>query len=92
MRAEYLGKTFKSGNSVAVRLPKGLGIKEGEQVRLKEIAPGNVRLEVVPVEKRKFNVDAIWGIAPWLQPLRPEDRLFEERALNWPSERSAADE
>jgi antitoxin VapB len=28
-------KTFKSGNSVAVRLPKGLGIGEGVEVELR---------------------------------------------------------
>jgi antitoxin VapB len=29
--AEYRTKTFKSGNSVALRLPKGLGVSEGEE-------------------------------------------------------------
>lgn len=92
MGTEYLGKTFKAGNSVAVRLPKGLGIREGEQVRLVEIMPGNVRIEVVPAEKRKIDVDAFWGKAPWLKPLRPDDRVFEERRLDWTGERLKGDE
>lgn len=32
MSEEYLGKVFKSGNSVALRLPKGLGFEEGDEV------------------------------------------------------------
>jgi antitoxin VapB len=32
--AEYLTKTFKSGNSVALRLPKALGLGEGEEVTI----------------------------------------------------------
>lgn len=87
MSAEILGRIFKSGNSVALRLPKGLGFKEGEQVRLVEVAPGNVRIETVPTPRRKFDVDAIWGTAPWLKPIKPEDRVFEERKLDWTGER-----
>jgi len=32
MTKEYRAKTFKSGNSVALRIPKSLGIKEGDEV------------------------------------------------------------
>ncbi len=32
MGKEYTTKTFKSGNSVALRLPKGLGLIEGDEV------------------------------------------------------------
>jgi antitoxin VapB len=32
MARNWSTKTFKSGNSVAVRIPKALGIKEGEEV------------------------------------------------------------
>lgn len=87
MGSEYRGKTFKSGNSVAVRLPKGLGFKEGEQVRLIEIVPGTIRVESVPAEKRKLNVDAFWGKATGLKLLAPEDRVFEERKLDWEGKR-----
>ena len=87
MGSEYRGKTFKSGNSVAVRLPKGLGFKEGEQVRLVEITPGTIRVESVPAEKRKLNVDAFWGKATGLKLLSPEDRVFEERKLDWEGKR-----
>ena len=32
MTKEYRAKTFKSGNSVALRIPKSLGLKEGDDV------------------------------------------------------------
>ena len=32
MGKEYTTKTFKSGNSVALRLPKALGLVEGDEV------------------------------------------------------------
>ena len=34
MTREYRAKTFKSGNSVALRLPKALGLNEGDDVVL----------------------------------------------------------
>lgn len=32
MASEWKTKTFKSGNSVALRLPKGMGFAEGDEV------------------------------------------------------------
>ena len=32
MPTEWRTKTFKAGNSIAVRLPKGMGFEEGEEV------------------------------------------------------------
>jgi antitoxin VapB len=92
MGSEHLGKTFKSGNSIALRLPKSLGFKEGDQVRLVELTPGTVRIETVPAEKRKLNVAAFWGKAHGLKPLAPEDRVFQERRLAWPDNEPAGDE
>ena len=43
-------KTFKSGNSVALRLPKELGIAEGVEVTLRKVGD---TLEVTPKAKRK---------------------------------------
>lgn len=34
MAKEWKAKTFKSGNSVALRLPKGLGFQDGDEVRV----------------------------------------------------------
>lgn len=76
---EYNGKTFKSGNSVALRLPKGLGVPEGAEVRMVKEAPMTFRVEPVDAPKRKIDVSGFWGKAPWLEPLPPELREFEER-------------
>ena len=38
MMTEYRAKTFKSGNSVALRVPKGLGIDEGIEMKVRERA------------------------------------------------------
>ncbi len=76
---EYQGKTFKSGNSVALRLPKGLGVPEGAEVRMVKEAPMTFRVEPVDAPKRKIDVSGFWGKAPWLKPLPAELREFEER-------------
>lgn len=39
--AEFVTKTFKAGNSVALRLPKALGLKEGEELVLVPHANGS---------------------------------------------------
>jgi antitoxin VapB len=83
-------RTFKSGNSVALRLPKALGIPAGKEMRVRE-ERGRYIVEPVEPEKRKLNVDAFWGKAPWLKPIAPEDRLFEERRLDWDGERADQD-
>jgi len=75
-------KTFKSGNSVAVRLPKGLGIREGTAMRVRE-DQGRYVLEPVEKEPERISLEGIYGSCPGLKPLRPQDRLFEERELDW---------
>ena len=92
MGSEHVSKTFKSGNTVAVRLPKSLGFTEGEQVRLVEISPGNIRVEALPQGRRKLNVDAFGGKGAGLKPLAPEDRVFEERELDWEGNRLRRDD
>ncbi len=75
-------KTFKSGNSVAVRLPASLGVKPGREMRVRE-ERGRYVIEPVEEPKRKFNIAKVAGSARDLQPIRDEDRLFEERTLLW---------
>ena len=38
MSNEYRAKVFKSGNSMALRLPKALGFQAGQEVRVREEA------------------------------------------------------
>ena len=40
MGKEYRAKVFKSGNSVALRLPKAWGFSEGEEVDIVTLADG----------------------------------------------------
>jgi antitoxin VapB len=84
MGKEYKAKVFKSGNSLALRLPKELGLKEGSTMVLREERAG-FRLEQEDRPKRKFNIDKVWGCAvgSGLKFIEPEDRVFEERPLLW---------
>ncbi len=77
-------KTFKSGNSVAVRLPASLGVKPGTEMRVRE-ERGRYVIEPVEGDKRKFNVEKVWGIGKHLnlRPIADEDRIFEHRPLLW---------
>lgn len=83
MAEEYIAKTFKSGNSVALRLPKALGLREGLEMRVREEQGGFVA-EPIDRPRRKFNIAKVRGSATNLQPIRDDDRLFDERPLAWP--------
>lgn len=83
MDDEYLGKTFKSGNSVALRLPKGMGIAEGTELRMVREAPMSFRIEPVNAPKRKVDLTGIAGSMPWLKPLTKEDREFDHSPRVW---------
>jgi antitoxin VapB len=78
-RGEWEGKTFKSGNSVALRLPKGMGVPEGTAVRMVQEAPMSFRVEPLAAPRKKIDVSGFAGKAPWLKPLPRELREFEER-------------
>ena len=73
MSEEYRGRVFKSGNSVALRLPKGLGIAEGTEVRMVRETQQSFRVEPVEPPKRGIDVSGFWGKAPWLKPLPPDE-------------------
>jgi antitoxin VapB len=75
-------KTFKSGNSVAVRLPASLGVAPGVEMTVRE-ERGRYIVEPVDAPRKKIDLSKIWGSCPGLKPLTPEDRLFEERVLDW---------
>ena len=83
MSEEYRGKVFKSGNSVALRLPKGLGIAEGTEVRMVREGQMAFRVEPMTAPRPKIDVSGFAGKAPWLKPLAREDREFEHQELDW---------
>ncbi len=73
-------KVFKSGNSVAVRLPKSLGVEAGTEMRVREEA-GRYILE--PVKADRIDLTGIAGSIPWLKPLTREQREFDDSPRDW---------
>ena len=76
MGKSYRAKVFKSGNSLALRLPRDLGLTEGTTMLLRE-----ERAEFVfhpeDAAPRKIDVSGFAGKCPWLKPIARED--FEDR-------------
>lgn len=78
MSEEYRAKVFKSGNSVALRLPKALGLKNGDEMILRE-ANGSFTAFPVDAAPKKIDISGFAGKAPWLKPLPRGLREFDER-------------
>ena len=76
MGTEYTAKSFKSGNSVAIRIPAGLGV-EPDREWLAEWVDGELHLKAKPPARRKIDVSGFWGKAPGIKLAPRED--FEER-------------
>ena len=72
-------KVFKSGNSLAVRMPKGLGLEAGMELELTQKPGGGYALDPVEPPRRKIDISGFAGKAPRLKPLPPEFKEFEER-------------
>ena len=72
-------KIFKSGNSLAVRIPAGTALAAGMEMEL--TVEGGQFLSYDPVEapKRKFNIAKVAGSAKGLNYVEPESRLFDAR-------------
>lgn len=73
MTKEYRARTFKSGNSVALRLPKGLGIAEGVEMRVREEAASFI-VEPVMSEPKRIDLGALYGAIPTLERM-PVDEI-----------------
>ena len=83
MREEYRAKVFKSGNSVALRLPKALGLKEGDEMMIVREDKAGFKVEPVTAAKRKIDLTGIWGSMPEAKPLTPEEREFDDPPRAW---------
>jgi antitoxin VapB len=83
MTNHFHTKTFKSGNSVAVRLPKGFAIPEGAEVELDKT--GNVvtiRLTRDPAEEKARMLKMLDDLSAMPKPRQIEERepiLFPKR-------------
>lgn len=85
MGNEYRAKVFKSGNSVALRLPKALGLKDGDEMLLRE-AKGGFTVEPAPTTPKKIDLAGIYGSCPGIAPVErlemaPRDLDWEEKLL-----------
>lgn len=76
MGKEYRAKVFKSGNSLALRLPKELGMKEGATMVLREERAGFV-VEPEEAPRKTIDISGFAGKLPGFKPAPRED--FEER-------------
>ncbi|PXW71654.1 antitoxin VapB [Blastomonas natatoria] len=82
MGKEYRAKSFKSGNSVAIRMPAALGIEPDREWTIVE-KDGEFLVRAVGEQRRKFNIDKVAGSATSLKRIKPEDRAIEARPLRW---------
>ena len=79
MTTEYRAKTFKSGNSVALRLPKGLGLTEGREMTVRE-EHGRYIVEPVDAPAKRIDLTGIYGSIPGLSrlPFHHKERAWSE--------------
>ncbi|MFM5955066.1 MAG: hypothetical protein ACKOPE_12300 [Novosphingobium sp.] len=70
-------KVFKSGNSLAVRMPKALGLQAGMELELTNKPGGGYALDPVEPPRRKIDISGFAGKAPGIKLAPRED--FEER-------------
>ena len=82
MGKEYTAKSFKSGNSVAIRMPVALGVEPEREWTVAD-ENGDLVLRLKDKPKRKFDIDKVAGSATSLRLIDPDDRWFEERVLDW---------
>jgi antitoxin VapB len=82
-RQSYRVKVFQSGNSLALRLPKALGLAAGMEMDLEVLPGGAMGLRTAEPVKRKFDIDKVAGSASSLRLIDPDNRWFEERSLDW---------
>ncbi len=71
-------RTFKSGNSVAVRIPASFGIPAGTPVTLRE-EQGRFIVEPVEAVRKTLDVDRFWGKAANMIHVPAPRQDFEER-------------
>lgn len=76
MTKEYTAKSFKSGNSVAIRMPAALGIEPDREWTVVEEA-GELHIRAKEPARRKIDISGFWGKAKGLKA--PPRRDFEER-------------
>jgi antitoxin VapB len=82
MSKEYRAKVFKSGNSVALRLPKELGLKDGSTMILREERSEFI-FKPEDQKEKKIDLTGIYGSIPGL-----ERQPFEHKEREWSDARA----
>lgn len=77
MGEQYTAKSFRSGNSVAIRVPAGLGIQPGQEW-VAEWVDEELHLRSKIAPPRKIDVSGFAGKAPGVQLAERHD--FETRS------------
>ena len=89
MPAEYRVKIFKSGNSLAVRLPKRLGLQAGQDIVLVRHADG--AMSFWPESDNAERLDALYGsFSPGFMSEGRDDTEQDERVWSKPTRDAAA--
>lgn len=89
MGQEYTAKSFKSGNSVAIRIPAALGIEPDREWTITEVGD-ELHIRAKQPARKKLDVDAFWGKATGLHV--PERHDFEERPSTIAARKAQASE
>ena len=84
---EWTGRSFKSGNSVAIRIPAELAIEAGQDWTIRRNDDGDLVVSAKARKTERIDLTGIYGSKPGLKPLTSADREFEERELDWTGER-----
>ena len=76
MGQEYTAKSFRSGNSVAIRIPAALRVEPNEEWLVSQ-EDGELHLRPKPEPKKYIDVSGFAGKAPGIKLIPRED--FDER-------------
>jgi antitoxin VapB len=82
-KKRFTAKVFKSGNSLALRLPAGLELAPGMEMNLTVEDGVFFSFEPIDPPRRKFNIAKVAGSATSLEFIKDEDRVFVDRPLPW---------
>jgi antitoxin VapB len=76
MGKEYRARSFKSGNSVAIRMPAALGIEPDREWTVTD-EDGRLTIQAAASPRKKIDISGFAGKAPGIRLAPRED--FEER-------------
>lgn len=82
MGKDYRARVFRSGNSLALRLPAALGLVEGAEMTLRE-EQGRYVFEPVQGPHKTIDLTGIAGSMPWLTPINRDEREFDDPERPW---------